>query len=157
MIRNLYMLTLLLASHLLAAQSIEKSVVSSSGGTTVMMSQTIGEAIIVKDANLMVISGFQQPSFLDTAIPLNVQEISSMLEVYPNPTVDIVRIKGGPDHTQDAQIAVYDQLGKKVNVPIWKETEIQIDFSQEKIGTYFLLIQYPKASQVASFKIFKSK
>ena len=157
MIRNLCTVSLLLVSHLLIAQSIEKNVVSSSGGTTVMMSQTIGEAILVKDANLTVISGFQQPSFLQTAVPLDVQEISSLLEVYPNPTVDIVRIKGSPIHSEDAQITVYDQLGKKVNVPIWKETEIQIDFSQETSGTYFLLIQYPKASQVASFKIFKSK
>ena len=157
MIRNLCTVSLLLVSHLLTAQSIEKNVVSSGGGSSVIMSQTIGEAIIVKDENLTVISGFQQPEFLQTAIPLDVQEISSTLEVYPNPTVDIVRIKGGPNPSEDVQITVYDQLGKKINVPIRKETETQIDFSQEKSGTYFLLIQYPKAAQVASFKIFKSK
>ncbi|MDP2176390.1 MAG: T9SS type A sorting domain-containing protein [Bacteroidota bacterium] len=62
---------------------------------------------------------------------------NSMFQVFPNPASDFINIKS---NKSIKEIRIYDNLGKLVHCSIVNNTseEIQIDFSQNQKGIYFI-------------------
>jgi uncharacterized repeat protein (TIGR03803 family) len=62
----------------------------------------------------------------------------TQVNIYPNPTADIINVQG---QFENAQIKIYDVLGKSVYQNNSASSTLQIDLSNQPNGIYFLSIQ----------------
>lgn len=148
---------MLLSVVSLHAQSIERQVIAAGGQSTQSTSFTIGEAIIHGKGILSITAGFQQPGIIVNDPVLDINDISTMLNIYPNPSPRYVNIKGGELLTVDTKVDVFNFEGKQLNLPVSRNDGIVIDFENLTDGIYFLVIRNPVQQSIAKFKILKSK
>ncbi len=83
------------------------------------------------------------PDFLDPDVALSVSgETFVDLEVYPNPTQDVVRVSS-PSFTQETNATLYSIQGKRIGTytPEVSGQMIRIDLSTQASGIYFVHIQ----------------
>ena len=68
-------------------------------------------------------------------------DLSRIISVYPNPAQDIVMIDFNDLYARDANIEVYDMLGKTINVKkVASVNKVFLDMSTQKPGIYFVKI-----------------
>ena len=139
------------------AQQLEKTVIASSGettvGTTVTVEQVIGEPLVVnrQGTNTQISEGFLQ------GYKLKVQPLSRKkglpneptLQVYPNPTTSFVTVNG---ITSNAfSIMVLDAQGKNIKTQNNNNT---VDFTNTAAGTYILQV-LQNNEQIGVYQIIK--
>lgn len=128
------------------SQTIERSVIGSSGGTLSgsgsMMTFTTGEVIIGKNnaVGVEVNQGFQQVNLSNSAI--NNYEAGYSIHLYPNPVTNDIKLHLSSDIQQNLLLHIIDINGKNVSLPIslnWKGNSQQtIEINQLTSGNYFL-------------------
>lgn len=65
-------------------------------------------------------------------------EIESNINVYPNPTANIVTVT----NVNNSEITVYDFNGRQVNVPVrYENGDSVIDLTEQPAGTYFIRME----------------
>ena len=76
----------------------------------------------------------------DGVTPVVTLEAEKAFEVYPNPANDFVILKN--DATSDAQVRIYDMLGREFHQERLSANIEQINISHLAVGTYQVQIQY---------------
>ena len=104
---------------MVSAQSIERQVISATGGssisTTVIMDYTVGEAAIgtFGNSSITVTQGFHQTSV--TGIGISDMDVNSVLIVYPNPTSSLLNVKfADAQKAEDYKLSVVSLTGVTV-------------------------------------------
>jgi hypothetical protein len=158
----LYIFLFGLFSSTLAAQSIERSVIGSSGTSAqagdLQLDYTVGEAVIntLSTPDLTLTQGFHQGVLQTTGLTGLPLEIG--YQIYPNPvTSELWLSMQGPDLNFWALI--YDATGRPLGVRrqikasgYWKEA---FDLSAQAPGAYFLVIMDGKGAWLESHKVMK--
>jgi hypothetical protein len=151
--------TLLLASFSIVGmtQSIDNQVIASSGGTlengNSSLNSTIGEvATETYTANGATLTqGFHQPAFHITSI-LEHNDRAIDLTVYPNPTVDVVKISTS---LRGIKYNMVDMNGKLLTNGIFKENMIEIDLTQFPAGVFFINVHSKKHDFAKTYQVVK--
>lgn len=159
---------LFLAVFSLQAQQLAPVVIASAGKDVSnggkRLAFTVGELVVSTEnnGNYTLTQGFHQPpSLYFTAINNDINSEVS-INVFPNPTRDIVNVSIRSDNSdQICQVDIYNLYGQKVNPPFNRsstptEENISIDLSDLAHGAYFIRIYNPTTQkQYTDFKVIK--
>ena len=148
--RNILLVIITLISSYGFAQSLERSVLASTGNytstSTLRISSTFGETFVttLAGSSFELTQGFQQATPTTGPGPGNVQELNFFdVSVYPNPTRNIVNIKANVDG--DFSVSVFDLLGRNMNVDYTNtnkvgKLDVTLDLEKYSAGLYFIKI-----------------
>ncbi len=120
-------------------QSIERSVIGSSGGSfsnsNLNVQWTIGETVVstLSAGSILLTQGFHQYNSNSSSI---VSILHSNIEVYPNPTENLLHFKMN-NSIEMAEITMTDINGKTVKTELWNTMDSHtIDISNLAPGVY---------------------
>ena len=156
-LKLIFALSLWLISVCLTAQSIERSVIATTGDASPTMSYTIGEPLVDPEANIFISAGFQQLSFPLATDVLSAVDITDRLSYFPNPSRRFVNIQGAVLNAQDTRVWVYNLEGLEIQLPTQVDQGIQLDFINQRDGVYFLVLEDLKQHHIAKFKLVITK
>jgi len=160
--------TIVLLGLSVRGQSVERSVIGTTGGTyfdgvNFEMDYTFGEVAVntLSNANNYLTQGFQQP-FVDPGATINEPGSNGIsFSYYPNPTSSnlSVEISNAPD--QEIRLALFDVLGQKVTstagiAGFSGKVTMTVDMNNCAPGNYFLRIT-GEENFVKNIKIVKIK
>lgn len=151
-----------LIGHIVTAQSIERSVISSLGSSVqagdLQLDYTVGEAAVLALGNedLLLTQGFHQGTLETTG--LNGLPLDIRYRIYPNPATTEVQLQlEGPE--LDFQVILYDTsgrpLGAKRRIKAVGHWQSVFDLSQQTPGNYFLVIMDRNGHWLQSHKVMK--
>ncbi|SMD33879.1 Por secretion system C-terminal sorting domain-containing protein [Reichenbachiella faecimaris] len=146
-------------STALCAQQLERHIIAAAGSNSTTGSYTLGEVIVGSTSNgdLEIISGFQQP-FPVVDSPLNVEDISKTISVYPVPAENRVTINGPTFDPELTDISLFSSQGQKIKIsPIRSKNKALLDISHLPAGNYYLTLLNEANSTIAKYKILKLK
>lgn len=153
----------LLIVSFVSAQSIERFVIGSGGGSyndgTTYVDYTSGETVIstIGNVNNFLTQGFQQP-FTNTYVAVQeLPEQSNSVQLFPNPVVDQLNIQFTDPGNETCRIMLMDGLGQLlVDIEIVPASQpiFEIDFSRYATGHYYLRI-YQGKELIQTGKIIK--
>jgi len=156
--------TLLLLAFICNAQSIVPQAVNSSGGilkqSNGSLSFTIGELAVfnLKDSQGNTLGeGFMSGATISTVINQVIDHSVLDLEVFPNPSLDVVNIRINNSTIDQLVISIFDLQGKeiyKVEYATFRNM-INIDVSDLVAGTYVLYFKTRTDQLLGSYWIIK--
>jgi len=161
-------IVVLLSTINLKAQDLSPTVISTAGKDLVSgeyrLSFTIGEIAVttLKSSNNILTQGFQQPPNLYLSDIKNNSAIDVSINVYPNPTQDIVNVSItdiSPNATYS--IYVFNNFGQLMTVPYEniqhsEGTNFTIDLTNFARGNYFIrVINTTSSENISDFKVLK--
>jgi type IX secretion system substrate protein len=136
------------------AQQLDRYVIASAGGSDASGSYTIGE-VMVSSANLAVIAGFQQPSFM-LDLPLGITDITGKLNVFPIPTKSILTINGEYFDGIATQANLFSLDGRRMEATTQRyPNEMNLDLRNLQAGYYYLTLINELTNTIAKYKILK--
>lgn len=109
----------------------------------------------------MIVADAYYPFELKNAIAENLNDDISGIELYPNPVNNILYINFNLDKTQNVKIAVYDHLGKMIELIVDKTSyssgthHLEWNTSDIPAGIYYIRIE--KQERVENLKVLKIK
>lgn len=153
--KHIIAITSLLLSVAASAQSIERQVVASNGGSSTQLDWTVGEVIIYSyDQSAGILTqGFQQGTLgvSQVAEPI----VSSIdIAVYPNPFMDALTISCPVGFTGDMQWTLSDMSGKIVESNVLRNEREEYRFEHLPSGVYILRVEVSQ-SEYRTFRIVK--
>ncbi len=147
-------LMLLLVTGNLAAQSLDRYVVASTGnsasGSNISVDYTIGELVVltVGNSNYTLTQGFHQPS----SGSVSIEDVSAYtFKVFPNPFTDFVQVELSVEQTSSVQIKLNDIYGRAVYENGLSVVEVgnhvlTVPTQQFAVGTYILSLSVKKSN-----------
>ena len=166
--RLILILILLPAFSSLRAQELAPTVIATAGkdmsAGEYKLSFTIGELAVttLKPQGYILTQGFQQPPNLYLSDIQKNENFRIGINVYPNPTRDIVNITLDEIFENiDIKVFVYNSFGQEVEVPFVRTSlgggvHLTVDLTSFARGNYFIkLIDLSNSVVIADFKIFK--
>jgi hypothetical protein len=151
----------------LQAQSIERQVIASGGGSyydgvnNFEMDYTIGELAVTSVSNIgnTLTQGFEQPFKLNWVSVQEYSEEASQVTVFPNPVTDQLNISIGKPKSGTYRVIVYDMLGQLMSDKSFvagsgSTGKINLDCNNYTPGNYFVRIMYQN-KVVQTIKIVK--
>ncbi len=151
-------LCLCIGGHLLFAQSghIAVEVIGEAGGFTAQVSQgsvayTIGEPVVeyAETSNGSASQGFQQ--VFEGLLLNKVSAVESTFEVYPNPFLDEVNVRGA----EFQSLQVFDLQGRLLHQQSSLPAVKTIDMSALPAGTYLFRFSHPSTKQSQTLRLIK--
>lgn len=151
----------ILFSNSLVAQSIDRNTINAEGSSvstgSLNVSYSIGETVVGTETGTIILTqGFQQPTFMVDEEPppaLGLENITSQIEVYPNPASDFVNFRNGDMNIEKMEITIYNLSGQIQDLALIQDEEIKIDIRTLVPGEYFIRLEGP--NQYALFKLLK--
>ncbi len=131
----------LISSSISIAQSVTPDVTASAGAhfaiPSIQISWTLGETITqtLSNSSAQLTQGFQQSNI--SVVGISDYDFSYSVEAFPNPTIDVVRIKLSDNFTE-GRLSIIDPTGKIIHKKEITESEFILDFAPYSQGTYFL-------------------
>ena len=131
----------LISSSISIAQSVTPEVTATAGAhfaiPSIQISWTLGETIThtLTDGSTQLTQGFQQSNI--SVVGISDYDFSYSVEAFPNPTIDVVRIKLS-DNIAEGRLSIIDPTGKIIHEKDITESEFMLDFAPYSQGTYFL-------------------
>ncbi|MEQ9304924.1 MAG: T9SS type A sorting domain-containing protein, partial [Marinoscillum sp.] len=142
------------------AQSAERQVIASAGASDTKSTFTVGEVYVSGATSIgtaTIVSGFIQPLIEEDTEPiLSVNDVSALLSVYPNPSIDFITITGEEIDLNQADVSLFTLDGKRKQFSIEKGKELKLDIRKLPPNVYWLLIRDTQSDKVASFKLIKN-
>jgi hypothetical protein len=138
----------------LRAQSIERYVIGSAGGTyfngiDFEMDYTVGEIAITTISNTSntLTQGFQQPYGLTWVAVQEYSDNPSDIILYPNPIVDQLNISIQNAQTGVYRVMIFDVLGQllvddKTSAGFDGTAQLNVNFDRYATGNYFVRIMH---------------
>lgn len=148
----------LIPSTLSLAQSVTPEVTATAGAHYAIpgfqMSWTLGEPITQTFANssVQVTQGFQQSTI--SVVGISDFDYSYQIEVFPNPTIDVVQVKLS-EFVQDGQISIVGPTGKLIYEKAIDSDAFQLDFAPYSQGMYFLNFKSSKGELLHTVRLQK--
>jgi len=156
----LFFTIFLMVSSAAFGQSIERSVLGTSGGSftnnTISLNSTVGEASIstLSAGDRLLTQGFQQGDTLKTAISVKGERLGT-LKIYPNPTIDHLNIEVPSFIQAGLSYQLYNSAGQSMPVAQEKTaTGLLLRLNNLSAGTYQLVLTGDHFSD--HYKIIKS-
>lgn len=151
-----------LISFTATSQSPRLEVVAVAGDShqtsNIQIDWTVGEIAIssLYTTNSMLTQGFQQPYYIISANDHLPTEISK-INIYPNPTSDLLSIELALDKKENIDIVLFDLNGKTIQKNTFMGQKIQTSLSLSNLpsGTYFLSIKIGNKGVFQTHKIQK--
>lgn len=131
----------LITSSISISQSVTPEVTATAGAhfaiPSIQISWTLGEPITqtLSNSSAQLTQGFQQSNI--SVIGISDYDFSYSVEAFPNPTIDVVRIKLS-ENVSKGSLNIVDPTGKTIFVKDITESEFMLDFAPYSQGTYFL-------------------
>lgn len=156
----------IIGSSSLFAQSIERQVLGSTGGTatagSVIVTSTVGEMAVTTGTSTSIIltEGFQQ-SNSTSSISIEELEIIADYKLFPNPTTDMATlIITANDINTKATVQLYSLAGQLIstqllNLTSGAESKLKLDVSNQAAGAYFVRITDSNSSLSKSMRLIK--
>jgi hypothetical protein len=156
----------LLISSISYAQSIIPESVNSAGAKMTQsngsLSFTVGELVVLQqyDANGNSLGGgFTNAATVSTTV-LAIEEPNAAIlqvDVFPNPTTDLVQIRIKESKLEDLKISLTDISGKEIFQGQYRLMQqiIGINTATYPSGTYFLILKDLKDNILGTYKIVK--
>ncbi|MDA3912313.1 MAG: T9SS type A sorting domain-containing protein [Bacteroidales bacterium] len=151
--KGLFIVLFIVIANLIYAQSLDRALVSTGGGSyangSLQADVSIGEPVIgtFEGDDYMLTQGFQQGLMVFTEIE-NLQEIE--FQLYPNPAVDYVTFEFPVNDFQDVTLQVISVNGQVIWESQLTETSSEIQVSSWPAGIYMLRIFADDELQVTS-------
>lgn len=143
------------SASVMNAQSLERQVIASAG-SNMNHGFTIGE-VVVSFGNLKITTGFQQ-GILEQDAPLNIEDITKELTVYPVPTKDILNIQGENFSAKNTHVTLFSGEGRMVEIDVESgPNHLRIDLNSLPAGNYYLKLDNSIDNKIANYKILKIK
>ncbi len=152
-----------LGAIVINAQSIERSVIGSTGSTVdnggVSVSSTVGEAVVTTHSvgSFMITQGYQQTEGAFSSVEQEQVKVSYRL--FPNPTKDISKLEFNAEGNNiNVTISVYGVDGKLVYSMLINEScseVVDLDLTKEKSGVYFVKIYNLNSEVLETIKLIK--
>ena len=152
-------LTLLLVTQLLSAQSFSPEVLCNASGQlsngTSNIDWTLGETIILtsQSSSHQLNSGFGQPSYIITGLQNN--PIDYGIQLFPNPVKETLNILLNVTELPNAKYQLFDMVGKEIFNGSVIGDFTTINCSQLAPSMYWLRISDVANQSLQSFKIVK--
>jgi hypothetical protein len=144
------LLLLLFAPFSVSAQSAERTLISSTGGSfnnaSFSADYSVGELMVMtfSTPSLVLTQGFQQPPHPET--PVIEPEHPLDILVYPNPGAGMFHLVTGPGFSGPLELQVYDMLGQLVLSRSYSANgqalSLDIDLGPMATGTYHLRLSH---------------
>jgi hypothetical protein len=142
----------------LRAQSVERWVIGSAGGSyydvgsNFEMDYTVGEVMVttMSNVNNTLTQGFQQPKNPLTWVSVqDYSENPALVILYPNPVVDQLNLSIQNAKTGEYHVMVFDVLGQllmdqTVSAGFDGSAQLNLNFSSYATGSYFVRIIHEK-------------
>lgn len=131
----------LITSSISLAQSVTPDVTATAGAhfaiPSIQISWTLGETITqtLSNSSAQLTQGFQQSNI--SVVGVSDYDFSYSVEAFPNPTIDVVRIKLS-DNVTEGRLNIIDPTGKVIHEKEITESDFMLDFAPYSMGTYFL-------------------
>lgn len=152
------------------AQSIGRDVIASAGdfytSPVGSLSWTLGETVIETvengSVNVILTQGFQQSDERDFPIGIRPIPVSSVfVNLYPNPTIQSIRMDIKYDNTSRIKIELVDMLGRVLNtdnldVLKGQVSNYQLDVSSLAAGMYMFRLTTLSGNLLNSYKFQKT-
>ena len=154
----LFATVLLLCGSAIFAQTIQNSVISSTGGSAslgnVKMDYTLGETVIetFSAGGYTLTQGFHQTNL--TLVAIENVELFAEITIYPNPATDFIYVEIPENHAV-LEFLLYDVSGKLLKTYAHSSTHLTIDLGVYARGTYYLQAVNLKNKEVKTFKLVK--
>lgn len=135
----------------------QKSVVASGGkaiGTGGTASFSVGQVSYKSPEGNIVSDGVQQPYEIQTLGKSDFKNIELTMKVYPNPTIDELKLKINDQDLNDLSYILIDSSGKTLSSEKINIEESSINMKEYTSGIYFLNV-LSKNEKIKSFKILK--
>lgn len=135
----------------------QKSVVASGGkatGTGGTASFSVGQVTYKSPEGNIVSDGVQQPYEIQTLGKSDFKNIELTMKVYPNPTIDELKLKITDQDLNDLSYILIDSSGKMLSSEKINIEESSINMKEYTTGIYFLNV-LSKNEKIKSFKILK--
>ncbi len=141
------------------AQTIERKIINSGGNTFsnsgIVMKTSVGEPLIGKKGNTttMLAQGFYTGAFQYVFSSVTVPEQKIVIGLYPNPTDNIIFLKG--DLTKVKTVEIFNSLGLKIISE--QLTSDHIDLPNISAGIYFIHLLGGNHEIISSSKFIKAR
>jgi hypothetical protein len=155
--KTLPFLVLLILSLGLNAQSVERWVIGSAGGSyydgvnNFEMDYTVGEVMVttISNVNNTLTQGFQQPFKLAWVSVQDYSENPAQVILYPNPVVDQLNLSIQNAKTGEYRVMVFDVLGQllidqTVSAGFDGAAQLNLNFRSYATGNYYVRIVHEK-------------
>ena len=134
----------------ISAQSIERQVIGSTGGTAttgnIIVTSTTGEVAVSTNSTASIVQtqGYQQ-AVDSSSVSIAEIENTAKMKLYPNPTTNSAKLEISSNFNSATTIAVYSLDGKLISsnsltLTSGIESSIQIDVSAQASGIYMIRI-----------------
>ena len=148
--KSLITLIIAMISLSLSAQTIERQVIGSTGGTAtgggIVMTSTLGEVAVSTSSTASIVQtqGYQQ-AIDSNSVSIAEIENTAKMKLYPNPTTNSAKLEITANFNSATTIAVYSIDGKLISsnslaLTSGIESSIQIDVSNQASGIYMIRI-----------------
>jgi Secretion system C-terminal sorting domain len=139
------------------SQSLERSVVANSGGSSTQLEWTIGETIVTTyaDENGIVTQGFHQG--LLTIIDVTEPENSAFeIKIYPNPFMNSIIIEHNNLASTNMSWTLMDMEGKTIRSETLQNKQQEFNVEDIAAGIYILRLKISE-NQYKTFELIKQK
>lgn len=163
--KNLIIISLLFCGYTTTAQSIERQVIGSTGGTAtagnVIVTSTVGEVAVAtaSTSSILLTQGYQQAADSSLVSISEIEDIANM-KLYPNPTTNSAKLEITANFNSVAMVTVYASDGKLIrsnslSLTSRVESTTQIDLSNQASGVYLIRITGKNNSFVKTMRLVK--
>ena len=149
----------------LSAQSIERQVIGSTGGTaitgSIIVTSTAGEVAVSTSSTSSIVQtqGYQQAIDSNSVFIKEIENVAKM-KLYPNPTTNSAKLEITANFNSATTIVVYSSDGKLINsnsiaLTSGVESSIQLDVSNQASGVYMIRIIGEDSSFLETMRLVK--
>ena len=152
------MVGLFLMGSTVFGQTIQNSVISSTGGSSstsnLKMDYTLGETVIetFSAGGNTLTQGFHQTNL--TLVAIENVELFAEISIYPNPTSEFVNIDI-PANYKLMEISMFDVTGKLLKTQANASGLVTFNVNDLATGTYYFQVINPKNKEFKTFKLVK--
>jgi hypothetical protein len=162
--KNILLIGLLISGYTITAQSIERQVIGSTGGTsssgTVIVTATAGECIVTTyTGSLILTQGYQQTN--SQSVSVKEVFVNASFSLFPNPTTGLSKLEITTKNlSTSARIEIYSAAGKlissqEVSLIADSKSITLLDLTLQAKGVYLLQIKNSDSSLAKTLRIVK--
>jgi len=148
--KSLITITFFAVSFYSSAQSLERQVIGSTGGTSItsslIVTSTVGEVAIatLASSSTILTQGYQQ-AVIGNSISVNEIENITKMTLFPNPTTNNSKLEITAGQSSQVTVAIYSAQGKLIEnntlaLEAGVQSSVQLNVANQASGVYFVRI-----------------
>lgn len=162
--KTIITIILFLGYNITSAQSIERAVIGSTGGTvtasTVIITSTVGEVAVASySGTLTLTQGYQQSNSQSVSVKEII--VKATFSLFPNPTTQNAKLEIITENASaSAKIELYSSRGKLISSQVINliagiKSTTKINLSSQAAGVYFVKIKDSQSKLSKTLRVIK--